>query len=151
MKAYLTLIVTSFLMAYSCKTIQTEQTGNSDLVIKTGFICGWGSGQDSMEISQKVVKYIYYVPRKSSQAQMSKTRATSEVEWAEISNAVNMDDFVKLDYKTCNVCADGCDEWISVKNSKIAHQITYNKGATIPAINKLQTQLARLRSEFNPN
>lgn len=138
-------------MFSSCKTVQTEQTGNSDLVIKTGFICGWGSGQDSMEVSQKAVKYIYYVPRKSSEAQITKTRAISDAEWTEISNAVNMNDFVRLDYNTCNVCADGCDEWISIQKGKLSHQITFNKGAKIDSINKLQIQLAKLKAEFNPN
>ncbi|WP_154647945.1 hypothetical protein [Pedobacter arcticus] len=151
MRAYLILIIASFLMASACKTVQTEQTDNSDLVIKTGFICGWGSGQDSMEVTQKAVKYIYYVPRKSSQAQITKTRAISDAEWTEISSAVNMADFVKLDYKTCNVCVDGCDEWISIEKGKLSHQITFNKGEKINSIGKLQIQLAKLRAEFNPN
>lgn len=151
MRAYLISIVAISLIAYSCKTVRTEQLSNSDLVIKTGFICGWGAGQDSMEVSQKAVKYIYYVPRKSSEAQITKTRAISEAEWTEISNSVNTADFAKLDYKTCNVCVDGCDEWISIQNGKLSHQITFNKGAKIDSISKLQAQLAKLRTEFNPN
>jgi len=30
-------------------------------------------------------------------------------------NDVNIDNFVKLNYQTCNVCVDGCDEWILIK------------------------------------
>jgi hypothetical protein len=64
-------------------------------------------------------------------------------------NDVNLNDFLKLDYHSCNVCVDGCDEWISLKNSKISHLITFGKGTEIDKISKLQDKLAELRAEFN--
>ncbi len=144
------MIIASLLLVSSCKTTLTDQIDNSNLVIKAGFICGWGAGQDSLEISQATVKYTYYVPRKSQEAQIRKTRPISNSEWTEILNAVNMDNFVKLNYQTCNVCVDGCDEWISIQKDQISHQITFNKDAKIDSISKLQVKLAELRAEFNP-
>lgn len=150
MKAYLLVITAIILMVLGCKTIQTDKPEHANLVIKAGYICGWGSGRDSIEISQNAIKYIYYVPRKSEQAQITKTRATTPSEWSEISGSVNTNSFVKLNYNTCNVCADGCDEWISIKDDNLSHKITFNKGEKIDSISKLQTQLAKLRAEFNP-
>ena len=144
------IVTVVLLMSFGCKTVQTERTDNTSLVVKAGYICGWGSGEDSITVSQKEIKYIYYIPRKSQQAQITKTRPTTDAEWSEISDAVNIENFVKLNYNTCNVCADGCDEWISIQKGKVSHKITFDKGAKIDSISKLQVQLAKLRAIFNP-
>ncbi len=150
MKTYLIIATATILMILGCKSMDTNRIDNSTLVIKAGFICGWGSGQDSIEISQTAIKYIYHVPRESEKAKITKTRAVSSSEWTEIMNAVNMDNFNKLKYNTCNVCVDGCDEWINIQKDNQTHEIRFDKGATIDTIGKLQMKLAELRTEFNP-
>lgn len=132
-----------------CEESETNNRDNSKLVIKAGSICGWGSGTDTIEISHKSVKYVSYIPRLSNQPQVSKIRTLDNDEWSEILSVVNFDDFAKLNYNTCNVCFDGCDEWILLKNDNTSHKITYTKGEKIDTITKLQVKLAQLRTEFN--
>ncbi|MFD2287108.1 hypothetical protein GJU39_10695 [Pedobacter petrophilus] len=146
-KACSTIIIAGILLIFSCKTTQINKINHADLVIKAGFICGWGSGQDSLEISSRAIKYTYATPRTSS-AKIKKTRSVSNSEWDEIVNAVNVDDFQKLNYQTCNVCFDGCDEWISIEKNNFSHKITFTKGTKIDSISKLQVKLEQLREEF---
>lgn len=122
---------------------------NSKLTIWAGFECGWGLGIDSLYISESVIRYVYYVPSRSPLPQINVTRKTGESEWAELVGVVNPDNFVKLDYNTCNICFDGCDEWISIQNDRIYHKIRFSKGLKIPSIDNFQTKLEQLRSEFS--
>ncbi len=151
MKPFVVLsIMTLIICITSCQKSNPDKTDNSGLVIKAGFVCGWGAGEDSIEITQTEIKYVYYVPSISQQPQIRKNRTVSISEWAEIINDVNMDDFVKLNYQTCNVCVDGCDEWIFIQKDSLSHEIRFDKGATIDTISNLQIKLGQLREEFNP-
>jgi hypothetical protein len=143
------VILLAAVLLFSCDKNELNQPNSSNLVIKAGFICGWGSGSDSIEISQYSIKYVYYVPAKSEQAQINKTRSVSNSEWIEILSDVNMDDFIKLNYQSCNICFDGCDEWIFIQNESLSHKITFGYGQKIDSISKLQTKLTQLRTEFN--
>ncbi len=147
MKPITFLILTLFFVFSSCK--KSELTPGSDLIIKAGFECGWGSGEDSLEISKTTIKYVYYIPAKSHEPIINKTRAVSDSEWSKILNDVNLDDFVKLNYQSCNICVDGCDEWILVQDDKITHNIRFTKGEKIDQINNLQNKLEQLRTEFS--
>ena len=129
--------------------IGSHKSTSSGLTVKAGFVCGWGSGTDSLEISSSEIKYSYYVPSSSSGAVIKKSRSVSETEWTEILTAVNKTEFARLDYQTCNVCVDGCDEWISVEQDTFSHKITFGKGFAIESISNLQSKLASLRAEFN--
>jgi hypothetical protein len=147
------LLIIALIFISGCKesevTIIPHEYSNSDLIIKAGFVCGWGAGTDSIDITSTKISYNYYIPGRSLQPQIKKSRAVSESEWAEILNDVTISEFVKLQYQTCNVCADGCDEWIFIKNDTISHKITFGKGAKIVSISKLQDKLAQLRTEFS--
>jgi hypothetical protein len=138
------VITLILLVSFSCK----KTDDNSDLVTNAGFVCGWGAGMDSITITQKAIKYVSYIPARSTTPVVNKSRTVSESEWQEILDVVNTDDFVRLDYNTCNICVDGCDEWISVQNDRISHKITYGKGTSIDTISGLQAKLAALRTEF---
>lgn len=43
---------------------------------------------------------------------------------------------------------DDCDEWISINDDQISHEIRFAKGFNIDSISKLQNRLAQLRAEF---
>lgn len=154
MKFVSILLFTILLVFPGC--IKTElNTGshnetNSDLIIKAGFECGWGSGTDSLEISQKTINYVYYVPASSSEPIVRKSRSLKDDEWKEILSDVNTDDFAELSYNDCNICYDGCDEWIFIEKGTFSHKITFGKGLAIDTISNLQKKLAELRAEFNP-
>jgi hypothetical protein len=147
MKPIAFLVLTLFFAFSGCK--KSGLTPGSDLIIKAGFACGWGLGEDSLEISKTMVKYVYYIPAKSHEPVINKTRAVSDSEWTEILSDINLDDFVKLNYQTCNICVDGCDEWIFIQDDIISHNIRFNRGEKIDQINKLQNKLEQLRTEFS--
>jgi hypothetical protein len=121
---------------------------DTSLVIKAGFMCGWGSGQDSLIISGTMIKYFYSVPANSQIPEVNKARPTTPAEWNNILNSINFKNFLNLNYNSCNICVDGCDEWISIKNNSIFHQIRFGLGLKIDSIKPLQDILAQLRSEL---
>jgi hypothetical protein len=144
-EAFLVIFFGLLSLLAGCK--KNEDT--SGLTIKAGFACGWGAGEDSLEISRSGIKYVYYVPSKSSSALIRTSRTIPASEWNEITEIVNMDSFARLKYNTCNICVDGCDEWIYINNGRISHSIRFTKGEEIAAIEELQKKLAELRAEFN--
>jgi hypothetical protein len=120
----------------------------STLKIRAGFMCGWGTGEDSLYISNSVIKYVYSIPAQSNIPKINKTRATTDDEWVNILNSLDLDNFLKLNYNSCNICVDGCDEWIKIQDDRVSHQIRFGLGAKIDSISNLQTLLAQYRSEF---
>jgi hypothetical protein len=145
LKTTTAILIVTIAISTGCK--KTDDSLN--LTIKAGFACGWGSGEDSLEISRNEIKYVYFVPSKSPEAVIRTSRNVTESEWNEITEAFNMDEFSRLDYNTCNICVDGCDEWININDGRKAHNIRFTKGQGIPEISKLQKKLADLRAEFN--
>jgi hypothetical protein len=146
------LIVIFLMLAYlaGCEK-QKESSINkkeSSLKIRAGFMCGWGTGEDSLYISNTIIKYVYSIPGQSNIPKINKTRATTDTEWVNILNSLDLDNFLKLNYNSCGICVDGCDEWIKIQDDQISHQIRFGLGAKIDSINDLQTLLAKYRSEF---
>jgi len=150
MKNHLLLIILFSFCLITCNKNEDNSLikDNSSLVIKAGFMCGWGSGQDSLIISSKTIKYFYSVPANSQIPEINKTRSTTPAEWNTILNSINLNNFLNLNYNSCNICVDGCDEWISIKNDNISHQIRFGLGIKIDSIKPLQDILSQLRSEF---
>jgi hypothetical protein len=150
MKNRLLLIVIFSFCLIACNKTEFSRTKseNTSMVIKAGFMCGWGSGEDSLIITSTTIKYVYSVPAKSQIPEINKERQTSTSEWNNILNSVNFDSFLNLNYNTCNICVDGCDEWISVKNDSMSHQIRFGLGLKIDSVKPLQDILSQLRSEF---
>jgi hypothetical protein len=150
MKNHLLLIILFSFCLMTCNKTEDIPTLKEDtsLVIKAGFACGWGSGEDSLIISSTMIKYVYSVPAQSQIPVINKARNTTTTEWNNILNSINFNNFLNLNYNTCNICVDGCDEWISIKNNSISHQIRFGLGFKIDSIKTLQDILSQLRSEF---
>jgi hypothetical protein len=144
------LILCCSVLIYACKKGEADATLNSNLVIQSGFVCGWGAGTDSLRVSQYEVTYTFYIPRLSQQPQFRKSRPITKKEWLEICQFFKVDDFAKLTYNTCNTCFDGCDEWIAIKSDQSDHKITFNKGMRIDSISQLQLKIWALKTELTP-
>jgi hypothetical protein len=50
----------------------------SSLKIRAGYMCGWGTGEDSLYISSTVIKYVYSIPAQSNLPKINKTRPTTK-------------------------------------------------------------------------
>ena len=145
----LLIIFFSFYLITCNKTTDNPMIkDNNSLVIKSGFMCGWGAGQDSLIISSTMIKYVYSVPANSQIPEINKARPITDTEWNNILNSINLNNFLNLNYNSCNICVDGCDEWIAIKNDAISHQIRFGMGIKIDSIKPLQDILSQLRSEF---
>lgn len=145
----------SFVALLFCSLIltctQKDVVQTDGLVIKAGFVCGWGSGTDSIQITPTAIHYRFFVPRESNQPKVDKTRAMAKGEWEELQSRVNLQEFNQLDYNSCNVCFDGCDEWIALQLGDSEHKITFGKGLAIESIRSLQEKLAQYRNELGKN
>jgi hypothetical protein len=143
------IILAGFLVSCKKSDSRLNERDALSLKIKAGYMCGWGSGEDSLYISSTTINYVYYVPANSNLPKIKKTRPTTDAEWNSIVNSINPDYFLKLNYNSCNICVDGCDEWISIQNDQMSHQIRFGLGGKIDSLDRLQNILAQLRSEFN--
>ena len=145
------LLILIILSLFGCNKSGNNQVPNKEegpIRIEAGFMCGWGAGEDSLYITNSIIKYVYYVPAQSRLPKIKKTRITTDTEWENILNSLNTGYFLKLNYNTCNVCVDGCDEWISIQDDQMSHKIRFDQGLKIDSLNKLQTILEQFRSEF---
>jgi hypothetical protein len=147
MKSTLIFVLAVIFIFSNCK--RSDLSPDADYIIKAGFACGWGSGEDSVLISRTSIRYVYYIPSKSHDPVINKTRAVSDSEWTEILNDFNLQEFVKLNYQSCEICVDGCDEWISIKGDTTSHAIQFPKGFKIDSMSKFQNRLSRYRAEFS--
>ena len=150
MKNHLLIIILFSFFLLTCSKTENDPIikHNTSLVIKAGYMCGWGSGQDSLIISSTTIKYVYSAPARSQIPVINTERQTTAAEWNDILNSINYSNFSKLNYNTCNICVDGCDEWISIKNISVSHQIRFGLGLKIDSIKSLQAIIEQLRSEF---
>ena len=79
------------------------------------------------------------------------SRSYSSEDWDELVNSFDYEIFLALDYNTCNVCVDGCDEFIVVTKDGENHEIRYNPGTEIEGIEGFQEKLEELLSGFKSN
>jgi hypothetical protein len=79
MKNRLLLIILFSFCLITCNKKEDNPKIKEDtsLVIKAGFICGWGSGQDSLIISGTMIKYFYSVPANTQIPEVNKARPTT--------------------------------------------------------------------------
>jgi len=134
--------ITSFvflviLLAFACQEDQlvTEKL-QSNLIIKTGTICGWCSLNDTLTIKGSSARYVNYTQCDNTMPALEKNGeiATSELE--ALLSKFDFSEFKKLDLNSCNVCFDGCDDWIYFDNGSESHYIRFTRND--PKLQKIQ-------------
>lgn len=70
--------------------------------------------------------------------------------WDELTRKVDLEIFSGIYLNSCNVCVDGCDKWITVRNGSYSHTIRYGyqDSAIITSIQPLVDQVDSLRESF---
>lgn len=126
----------------------TKESVTEPAVISAGFECGWGSGADSVLIYPDRIVYKYFIYSQSLKAVTDTSRFLTSTEWNEIKGMLDADVFNTLKYNECNICVDGCDEWIIFCSSLGSHKIRYGKGKQISEIRAFQEKLESIRNEF---
>lgn len=116
------------MLALACQDeIVVSEKASSDLTIKTGTICGWCSLNDTLTIQGNSVRYVNYTQCDNTQPAVEKSGQISAGELEALLSALDFEEFKKLDLNSCNVCFDGCDDWIYFNNSRKSHYIRFTR------------------------
>lgn len=122
------LATTIVLVALACRDEQlVTGKAHSDLIIKTGTICGWCSLNDTLTIQGNSVRYVNYTQCDNTQPAVEKEGQISALELEALLSALDFEELKKLDLNSCNVCFDGCDDWIYFSNGKESHYIRFTR------------------------
>ena len=138
------------LVAFSCTYDTLEVKKPDSLVIKTGTICGWCAVNDTLTINGNLVRYVNYTKCNNSAPTVEKA---GQILTSELDALVAKLDFAalkKLDLNSCNVCADGCDDWIYFKNGLDSHYIRFGKSdPKLQSIQAFVDQLNVIKSQYS--
>lgn len=112
----------------SCSYHDTnERLQFNGLIIRTGTMCGWCAGMDSLTISADHTAYVSNMP--CDQPTRTKQLDTQPEKWNELIRSLDWDKFNEVHVNTCAICVDGCDVWITVENDDIYHRIRFTESS----------------------
>ncbi|MGE9313533.1 hypothetical protein ACLOAU_17920 [Niabella sp. CJ426] len=145
------LIISLILTVTGCQQKSTALS-NGDLAISISTVCGWCTGGDSLVINAG--KSVYRYSPSCDPAQGTETSiSTDKKQWNELVSLLNQQEFKKININLCNVCADGCDVRVTVKDKNDIHSISYGSSsneavATVrPFLEKLEAISAAYKKE----
>ncbi len=101
-----------------------DELSSLELEITSGFICGWCVGGDSIIINQNEYVYVKFIPC-PNEDHLNKNGSIDAVDWNELVRNLDFDTFKSIDLNQCNVCVDGCDNWVKVRQGDEVHQIRF--------------------------
>jgi hypothetical protein len=157
MKALLSILLIIGLIMYfilSCKKDPSEYTLPPDLLIKTGYECGWCSFNDSLLLS----KYDLYYSASSGGCENyhQDTLLHDSITKEELTSLMMKLDLKKYFASTldqCGICGDGCDHWVEITANRQSHWIRYTNYSYDSALQWLEPftdQLNEIRKRFVP-
>jgi len=144
MKAFLLASMLLLLWAISCR----KEMESSGLTIIAGSVCGWCAGEDSVIITENLLNYRFMSP--CDHRAYSKLSYLNRKDWYELTSKIDFEVFSGIYLNTCNVCADGCDQWITIRKGTYAHTIRFGSqdSVAIQSIQPLVNQLDSLRRSY---
>ncbi len=132
------------LVLFACTYDTMEDHGsNSGVIIKTGTICGWCTVNDTLTIKGNSVWYVNYANCSTGNPSVQKSGQLKTSELDSLLALLHFDELKKLDLISCNVCFDGCDDWISFENGNESHYIRY--GSSDPKLEPIRAFVDRLK------
>jgi len=136
------IIIFTFSILISCDENEIEL--KEDFKIEYGSVCGWCAGEEFITVTSSQIEYYRNIPCGDNKGTTQKSRKISASEWNEIISSVDYSKFKKLEYNTCNVCADGCDEIIRITENNNDHEIRYSVSDEIEEVKKTRQILSAL-------
>lgn len=126
---------------------------NKKLEITIGTVCGWCVGEDSLVIDEDKIHYDYNGKYCSSSNEIKMDTLTDKKEWDDLVSILDLNKFQKIDVNSCDICFDGCDTWITVRQGPYYHHIRFGMGdsAAIRPIRPLINKLDSIRGRFRIN
>ncbi|GAB3417866.1 hypothetical protein GCM10027516_12090 [Niabella aquatica] len=97
---------------------------DSELQISHTTVCGWCAPGDSLTMGKENTVFIY-LPSSCDSKGQSKVQETNNAEWNELISLLNREKFNSIGLNVCNVCADGCDARVTIRQGNASHSISY--------------------------
>lgn len=141
------ILISSFVV--SCLNHTYDFGENGSVVIEYGTVCGWCAGEEAITVSSVKVDYLRQIPCGDNKGTKNATNPISEERWNDIITSFDYSHFVALDYNECNVCADGCDEFIKITKNGSTHEIRYSPSIQIDGLDDLRDELNSLINDFS--
>ncbi len=138
------LSIFSFVL-FSCSD---EIVIQEDYTIKFGSECGWCAGQEFITVSSTKVEYEQNIPCGDDQGTIEKSMDFCSCEWNDLNASFDYSLYKKLDYNTCNVCADGCDEIIIITEDGSSHELRYSFSDKVEGMEDLRQKLTELMDKM---
>ena len=141
-----TIIIFLLIFAIACDQERTNM--QDDFIIEFGTVCGWCSGEELIKVSESEITYLRNIPCGDNKGTIQKDRLISSNEWKEINGSFDYSYFKTLNYNECNVCADGCDEFIRITEYNTTYEIRYSPGKQIDGLEDLKALFTNLLDEM---
>ena len=133
------------ILALSCQDEQyVMEKDQSGIIIQSGTICGWCSLNDTLTISGTFTRYVNYTQCNNNQPTVEKMKQIAASEVDSLWTLLDFAELKKIDLNTCNICFDGCDDWLYVNNGKDSHYIRFTRND--PKLQPIQAFLDRLNA-----
>lgn len=135
-------IIAAIAFLFSCA--DENKYTNSDLIIKTGTVCGWCAVNDTLTITRNVVRYVNFTNCSTNNPAVTKTGHLESSELDDLLAKLNVSELKKLDLNSSNVSFDGCDDWISFTNGTDSHYIRFTRND--PKLQPIQAFVEQLNA-----
>lgn len=126
MRRYLGFAFIVLVLGACAKSI-IEDSNESDFVIKAGTVCGWCAQNDTLTIDGSKIRYVNFIQCNTTNPSVKKTGEIDQESLNQLKASLDFAEFKKLDMNSCNVCVDGCDDWITIKNGVESHTIRFSR------------------------
>lgn len=130
------------LLIFACSEKEPEISDSNQ--IKFGTVCGWCAGEEFILVSSSKVEYHRIIPCGEDAGNTTKSIDYCSCEWDVLISSFDFELFNTLEYNECNVCADGCDEFLQISFDNNSHEIRYSPTTTVEGMEDLQELLQDL-------
>ncbi len=144
----LSFILFSFIFSFVLFGCSDEIVIPEDYTIKFGSECGWCAGQEYITVSSTKVEYERNIPCGDDKGTIEKSIDFCSCDWNDLNASFDYSLFKKLDYNTCNVCADGCDEIIKITEEGSSHELRYSFSDEVEGMENLRQKLTELMDKM---
>ncbi len=140
------LVILVLLIFGACESNEIPEQEN--IKIEFGSECGWCAGQEFIAVTNLRIEYTRNIPCGEGKGTRKKEKEISSKEWNEIQSSFDYSTFKTLDYNSCNVCVDGCDEIIKITKNDSIYKIRYSSPNEVEETKDLRQILNKIMEEM---
>ncbi len=148
MKEILNTVFVIFIMLIISGCEESEIPVQENFKIEFGSECGWCAGQEFISVTNSKIEYTRNIPCGEGKGIRKKEKEISSKDWNELQSSFDYSLFKTLNYNSCNVCVDGCDEIIKITENDSIHEIRYTSPNEIEETKDLRQILNKIMEEM---